>query len=204
MVAILNQLTAVNAVLLYAPAIFQSVGLKGVQSAVEASSLIALTNFIATIMGALLIDKLGRRFLLMFGTAGVCLSYLALGWAVYFNFAPLYILYGMLSFIFCFAVGPGYIVWLVLTELLPTGVRGKGLALALFVNSLTSWLVTSIFLEIKNTLGMGHTYFLFSFFTFLYFIVAWKFLPETSQRSLEQIQADLTRHPHIPHQQEGK
>ena len=204
LVAILNQLTAVNAVLLYAPAIFQAAGLINVQSAIEASTLIAFTNFIATVIGALLIDKLGRRFLLMFGTSGVCISYFFLGWAIHFDLSALYLLYGMLSFIFCFAVGPGYIVWLVLTELLPTGVRGKGLAVALFVNSLTSWLITSIFLEIKDTLGIGHTYFLFSFFTFLYFMVAWKLLPETSQRSLEQIQEDLAHLTLKHHQQEGK
>ncbi len=193
-VAMFNQLTAVNAVILYAPSIFKAAGLLDQQSAMFASTLIALTNFIATVIGALLIDKLGRRFLLMLGTSGVTLSYLSLGMAIHLNSPPSYVLGGMLLFIFCFAVGPGYIVWLILTELLPTGVRGKGLAVALFVNSLTSWLVTSTFLEIKDRLGMGNTYFLFAFCTFLYFIVAWKWIPETAQRSLEQIQTDLQEH----------
>jgi MFS family permease len=193
MVAVLNQLTAINSILIYAPVVFKAIGIKGTQNAINASIFIGLINFLATIVGACLVDKLGRRFLMMLGTGGVTIAYIFLALANHFAWPAGASFLGILCFIFCFAAGPGAIVWLVLTELLPTGVRGKGMAVALFANSLTSWAIASVFLEIKNSLGTSMTFIILSVFTFCYFMVSWKLIPETKQRSLEQIQADFSK-----------
>lgn len=191
LIAILNQLTAINSILLYAPEIFRQTGFHSHTLDMEASVLIGLINFIGTIIGTLIIDKIGRRSLLMVGTLGVTFSYLFLAFSLYQHWATFCALIGLLSFIFCFAVGPGSMVWLIMTELLPNSIRGKGLALALCVNSLTSWSVATVFLEMKANIGLVHTYLIFGFFTFLYFILALKYLPETKKKSLEQIQVDM-------------
>ncbi len=204
LVAILNQLTAINSILIYAPAIFKAAGMTGTQNAVDASILIGLVNFLSTVMSMFIVDKLGRRSLLFFGTMGMTLAYICLALITHLALDPLYAVIGMMVFIFCFAVGPGPIVWLILTELLPTGVRGKGLAVALFVNSLTSWAIASLFLQIKTDIGIGHTYLIFAFFTFCYFIVTWTLIPETKQRSLEQIQDDFTTNHPSHHTYKGR
>ncbi|MCX7123363.1 MAG: sugar porter family MFS transporter [Gammaproteobacteria bacterium] len=187
-VAVLNQLTAINSILIYAPAVFNAAGIKGTQNAIDASIFIGLINFIATILAACFADKLSRRLLMMLGTGGVTLSYLFLALVSHFSASPTASLIGILCFIFCFAVGPGALVWLILTELLPTGVRGKGLSIALFANSMTSWAVASVFFHVNNMLGMTHTYLLLAFFTLCYFIISWRLIPETTHHSLEEIQ----------------
>ncbi len=191
LIAILNQLTAINSILLYAPEIFRQAGFHSHTSDMEGSVLIGLINFIGTIIGTLIIDKVGRRSLLMFGTLGVTLSYFFLALTMHWHWPSFCSLAGLLTFIFCFAVGPGSMVWLIMTELLPSNIRGKGLALALFANSLTSWGVSTIFLQMKANIGLIHTYLIFGFFTFFYFILALKYLPETKKKSLEQIQVDM-------------
>jgi SP family galactose:H+ symporter-like MFS transporter len=162
LVAVLNQLTAINSILIYAPAVFKAAGMRGTEHAINATVFIGLINFIATVVGACFVDKLGRRFLMMLGTGTVTLSYLFLAMASHFAWPPFASFIGILCFVFCFAAGPGAIVWLILTELLPTGVRCKGLSVALFANSLTSWAVASVFLQIKDHFGISSTYLLLS------------------------------------------
>ena len=202
LVAILNQLTAINSILIYAPVVFKAMGMRGTQNTIDASIFIGLINFLATIVGACLVDKLGRRFLMMMGTGGVTLAYLFLALADHFSWPPMASFIGILCFVFCFAAGPGSIVWLILTELLPTGVRGKGLAVALFANSLTSWAVASVFLQVKSSIGNSETFLILSIFTLCYFMVSWKLIPETKQRSLEQIQHDFSNRK-TPKQEKG-
>jgi SP family galactose:H+ symporter-like MFS transporter len=190
-VAILNQLTAINSILLYAPHIFMQAGFSSNHSAMEGAVMIGAVNFISTLIGTRLVDRLGRRLLLMLGTAGITLGYIFLAIISPFNLAPVYTLCGFLWIIFTFAFGPGTVVWLILTELLPTHIRGKGVALGLFANSMASWALASVFLTLNNRLGNSLTYAVFASFMVIYFIVGWKLVPETSHRSLEQIQKDM-------------
>jgi MFS family permease len=97
-------------------------------------------------------------------------------------------LLGFFIFIFSFAIGPGVVVWLAISELLPTKVRGKAVSLGLFVNSLAASILSTAFLAIQNKLGMSGTYWLFAGFTVIYFLVAVFLLPETKGKTLEEIQ----------------
>jgi len=85
------------------------------------------------------------------------------------------------------------VVWLVISESLPTKVRGKAISLCLFFNSLAAALLSSVFLSVAHAIGMTATYSLFAFFTFLYFLSAYIFLHETKGQSLEAIQQRLER-----------
>jgi hypothetical protein len=103
------------------------------------------------------------------------------------SLAPVLSVIGLTAFILFFACGPGAIVWLILSELLPTEVRAKGVAVGLFVNSLASWLVSTVFLDIQDVLGLSGTYVLFAVFTAIYFWVALKYVPEAKGQSLDAL-----------------
>jgi hypothetical protein len=97
-------------------------------------------------------------------------------------------LFGLFAFIVSFAIGPGVVVWLAVSELFPTRIRGKGISLCLFFNSLASTLLATFFLPLSHSLGMSMTYGLFAVFTFMYLLTVFFLLPETKTKSLEEIQ----------------
>ncbi len=190
-VAVFNQFTAINGFLQYAPDVFRQAGFASGNTQMEGAMALGLINLIGTIIALSLVDKLGRRTLLMTGTGGVVLSYIFLALASHANLAPISSLFGLIAFVFFFAIGPGVVVWLAISELFPTEVRAKGVAIGLFASSLSAWLVTTVFLQIKEVLGLAGTYWLFAACTVVYFIVVAKLLPETKQRSLEQVQKEM-------------
>jgi len=192
LIAICNQLTGINVLLQYAPMVIHSAGLQSESSAMFGTIGIGLVNFLGTILSFFLIDRFGRRVLLITGTAGIVLSYLCLSLLPHLALAELLqaelSLLCLVTYIFFFAIGPGIVVWLAMSELMPTKVRGKALALALFANSMAAFILSSTFLYITNGLGMSGTYLLFAGFTIIYLLVAIFMLPETKNKTLEEIQ----------------
>ncbi|MHB1949451.1 MAG: sugar porter family MFS transporter [Gammaproteobacteria bacterium] len=191
-IAVFNQLTGINSFLQYAPLILKNAGISSDTVTMIGSAGIGLLNFLFTIIAISLIDSLGRRPLLLVGVFGVILAEIFLGVV---NFlipnspnVGVYSLMGLLFFIMFFAIGPGVVVWLVISELFPTQVRGKGIALCLFFNSLASTALSTLFLPLVKSIGIGQTYWMFALFTLGYFFVAYYYLPETKEKSLEEIQ----------------
>ena len=191
-IAVCNQLTGINVILQYAPIVMHSAGLSSGLAAMMATLGIGTLNFLATLVSMALVDVIGRKRLLIFGTGGVIMMSLYLALCSYIlpqgSTQATFVLLGLLAYIVCFAVGPGVIVWLAISELLPTKVRGKTVALCLFVNGLTATVLSSCFLSIQVHFGMGATYLLFAACTCVYFVTAKYFLPETNNRNLEDIQ----------------
>lgn len=191
-IAVFNQLTGINSFLQYAPLILKKAGISSNYISMAGSAGMGLLNFLFTVIAITLIDTLGRRPLLLTGIIGVILSEIFLSFINYSmpnsSHAGLLSLIGLLFFIMSFAIGPGVVVWLAIAELFPTQIRGKGMAICLFFNSLAATLLASTFLPVVKWLGMGSTYCLFAFFTLGYFFVVYFFLPETKARSLEEIQ----------------
>lgn len=103
------------------------------------------------------------------------------------------ILGGFLSFIFFFAIGPGAYVWVIMSELLPSSVRSKGLSIALFLNSMASAVLASVFLQIQSTLGYGSMLYICGGCTLLYCFIVLKFVPKTTGRSLEDIEKEFMK-----------
>lgn len=191
-IAIFNQLTGINSFLQYAPLILKNAGIDSNLVSMLGSAGIGILNFLFTILAISLIDTVGRRPLLLTGVFGVVTSELYLGAINYFMpnspSAGILSLVGLLFFIVFFAIGPGVVVWLVISELFPTQARGKGISICLFFNSLAATLLATLFLPIVKYIGMAHTYWLFAVFSLGYFFIAYYFLPETKARSLEEIQ----------------
>lgn len=196
-IAIFNQLTGINSFLQYAPLILKNAGINSNVVSMLGSAGIGMLNFLFTLIAITLIDTLGRRPLLLIGVAGVIASEIFLGCINYYmpnsSSGGVLSLIGLLFFIMFFAIGPGVVVWLAISELFPTQIRGKGMAICLFFNSLASTLLATFFLPLVKWLGMGETYWLFSFFSLGYFFTVLFFLPETKARSLEEIQHYFTK-----------
>jgi SP family galactose:H+ symporter-like MFS transporter len=192
LIAIFNQLTGINSFLQYAPLILKNAGISSNLVTMIGSAGIGSLNFIFTIVAIMLIDTWGRRPLLMLGVTGVILSEIYLGLISYFlptsPHAGMLALAGLLFFIMSFAIGPGVVVWLAISELFPTRLRGKGMSICLFFNSLAATALSVYFLPLVKFLGMGQTYGLFALFSVGYLLVAYFYLPETKSRSLEEIQ----------------
>ncbi len=196
-VAIFNQLTGINSFLQYAPLLLKNAGLGSDVVTMIGSAGIGILNFLCTIIAIGFIDTLGRRPLLLIGVMGVIIAECYLGLISHLGLSALTTgvlsLIGLFIFIVFFAIGPGVVVWLAISELFPTRVRGKGIALCLFFNSLASTLLATFFLPLSHALGMSQTYWLFATFTLGYFLVALFLLPETKTKSLEEIQFQLQK-----------
>jgi sugar porter (SP) family MFS transporter len=192
-VGILNQLTGINVLLQYNADILQSSGL--MHTAILGSVVVGLVNFVVTIPGLMLVDKVGRRPLLIFGTSGILLALLFMG-SVHLvmpasTFAGYATLIGFVVFIVCYAVGPGVVVWLAVSEILPMAIRAKGMAIALCANSLMSAVLATLFSIIVGGIGYSGLFFVLGFFVLLYLLTAIFPLPETKDRSLEEIEREL-------------
>jgi len=192
LVATFNQFSGINAIMYYAPRIFEMSGLFR-ESSLFQSVIIGTTNLVFTLVGMSLIDKMGRKQLLYIGTVGMTA---ALG-AVFYGFysgmtAGYYLLVCLMVFIAFFAVSTGACIWVIISEVFPNSVRNKGQVLGSMVHWIWSAVVTwtfPVFIGFGNA-GTTAVFGIFTLMTALSFIFAWK-LPETKNKSLEQIQREL-------------
>lgn len=191
-IGILNQLTGVNTILQFNTLILHESGLHGGATAILGSVGVGLTNFVITIIALSLIDKVGRRPLLIMGTLGSMFALLFIGLVHAFTPVGLFqgyaTLAGFIVFIVFYAIGPGVVVWLAISEIMPLVIRAKGMAIALFANSLASTGLALIFMDVVGVIGYAGTFFMLAFFVFLYFLIAYFPLPETKGRNLEEIE----------------
>ncbi len=190
-IAILNQWTGINSFLQYAPHILKEAGLGSNMIVMLGSAGIGLMNFLCTLVAIFLVDRVGRRPLLIVGVLGIIVSEAFLAVVTMMHNFPeigLFSLIGLLGFILFYAIGPGVVVWLAISELFPTQVRGRGTAVCLFFNSLAGTLLASCFLSLTHWLGVAGTYWLCAFCSVFYLCIALFYLPETKLQSLEEIQ----------------
>lgn len=191
-IACLNQLTGINSVIQFGTIILKQSGLSSTLMAMVGTLGIGLMNLVSTLIGILLVDKLGRKFLLKLGTAGTLLSLIFIGFVSLHQPATLtngyLILVGLFVYIAMFAIGPGIVVYLALSELMPTRIRSMGMATCLFANSLVSAILASVFLVLVKHINYSGTFFMCAGFTVVYFLIATFVLPETKNKTLEEIE----------------
>ena len=146
-----------------------------------------------------LIDKLGRRPLLLFGTAGiaVCMGLLAWGFDTGGTGTadsvanPTLILIGILGFVACFAISLGPVMWVLFSELFPNRIRGIAISFVGLINSAVSFLVQLVFPWELENIGNSGTFLIYGSFAVLGFLFVWRVVPETKGRSLEELEAEL-------------
>lgn len=196
-IAILGQLTGINSWLQFSAIILKNAGLDSNLAAMMGSSAITGLNFVVTIVAFFLIDKVGRKFLLCVGTAGVALSLFYSG-SIFFLMSPglekgYLLLAGILGFILFFAIGPGVVVWLVLSELLPSRIRSTGMAVGLFLNSLASTMLAAVFMALVHYIGFGGVFWFCGACSLFYFLIAFLAMPEAKNKTLEQIESHFAQ-----------
>jgi MFS family permease len=188
-----NQFSGINAILYYAPRIFELSGLTNNDSLFQ-SILIGITNGIFTILGLILIDKVGRKNLLIAGSIGmsICLGLVAKTFYTQ-DFSGFGLLFYLLVYIMFFAFSTGAVIWVLIAEIFPNNVRGKGQSLGSFTHWFFAALITFLFpiFEKSSQYGVGYAFTFFSIMMIAQVIVVWKYFPETKRRTLEELGENL-------------
>ena len=194
--AAFNQLAGINAIMIYAPRVFEMAGFATGASLLQSIS-IGATNLLFTFVALFLIDKYGRRTLLMIGSVGM-VFFLGMLSKSFFtgNYSDLGgygVMIYLMGFIAFFAFSQGAVLWVVISEIFPNKVRSKGQALGTF----THWIMAAAliwgFPVLNNVVGGGPAFGFFAIMMVLHFFFAWKVLPETKGKSLEEIQVDMKK-----------
>jgi len=249
-IGILQQVTGINAIYFYATSIFKQTGI-GTDAAFSSGVLLSGTSVVFTLVAMVLIDRMGRRPLLLVGIGGIALSLLlcaysfkqatyqlstqdiatlegvdqsalssisnkvytddvsfkremknALGNQVYkkhegaimeaaVEMNATLVLLGILGFIACFAFSLGPVMWVMLSEMYPSKIRGLAIGFIGFINSFSSWVVQQIFPWELSNLGNALTFLIFGLIALFGFFILLKILPETKGKSLEQLEREL-------------
>ncbi|CDL99756.1 D-xylose proton-symporter XylE [Bacteroides xylanisolvens SD CC 1b] len=195
-IAILGQFMGVNAVLYYGPSIFENAGLSGGDSLFY-QVLVGLVNTLTTVLALVIIDKVGRKKLVYYGVSGMVLSLVLIG--LYFLFgdslgvSSLFLLVFFLFYVFCCAVSICAVVFVLLSEMYPTKVRGLAMSIAGFALWIGTYLIGQLTPWMLQNLTPAGTFFLFALMCVPYMMIVWKLVPETTGKSLEEIERYWTR-----------
>jgi MFS family permease len=189
LVAFFNQMSGINAILYFAPRIFELTGL-GTRAALLQSIGIGITNLAFTFVGLWLIDRLGRRTLLTIGSYGYIASLGACAWAFFsghFSIVPLCIF----AFIAAHAVGQGTVIWVLISEIFPNQFRATGQSLGSATHWVFAALITTVFPAVVSAFKPGYIFLFFCGMMVLQLIWVRTVVPETKGVPLEEIQRQL-------------
>ncbi|HKG05583.1 MAG TPA: sugar porter family MFS transporter [Pedobacter sp.] len=192
--AFFNQVSGINAIIYYAPRIFEMAGL-GAHSSLLSTVGIGLINFAFTLLALNFIDKVGRRVLMLIGSAGLIASLFLVAFTFYTEtFSGMAIPIYIMVFIAFFAFSQGAVIWVFISEIFPNQVRAKGQTLG----SSTHWVMAALiafgFPYVAETLGGAVTFCFFGIMMVLQLIFVWRFMPETKGRSLEELENNVVLH----------
>lgn len=190
-IAILGQFMGVNAVLYYGPTIFESSGLSNGDSLFY-QVLVGVVNMLTTVLAMLIIDKVGRKKLVYYGVSGMILTLILI--AFYFTqgealgIPNLFLLICFLFYIFCCAVSICAVIWVLLSEMYPIKVRGLAMSIAGFSLWVGTYLIGQLTPWMLENLTPAGTFILFAVMCVPYMLIIWKLVPETTGKSLEEIE----------------
>jgi sugar porter (SP) family MFS transporter len=188
LIGLFSQFTGINTIIYYGSLIFlEHVPHQTASTALWANVIIGAINFIATILGMSLIDRVGRKPLLMSAFAGMALSLVAVSAAIHSQASAIIVLTFVLTYVACFAVGVGTGTWVVISEICPARIRGQAMSVATISLWCGTLLVTLTFLSLINALTVPGTFLLFATVSIAAFLFVWRLVPETKGRTLEEI-----------------
>ena len=190
-IAVLGQFMGVNAVLYYGPSIFENAGLSGGDSLFY-QVLVGLVNTLTTVLALVIIDKVGRKKLVYYGVSGMVISLVLI--ATYFIYgeswgiSSIFLLIFFLFYVFCCAVSICAVVFVLLSEMYPTRVRGLAMSIAGFALWIGTYLIGQLTPWMLQNLTPAGTFILFAIMCVPYMLIVWKLVPETTGTSLEEIE----------------
>lgn len=190
-IAILGQFMGVNAVLYYGPSIFEQSGLSGGDSLFY-QVLVGMVNMLTTVLALVIIDKVGRKKLVYYGVSGMVVSLILI--AFYFikgaewGISSIALLVFFLSYIFFCAVSICAVIWVLLSEMYPIKVRGLAMSIAGFSLWIGTYLIGQLTPWMLQNLTPAGTFLLFAVMCIPYMLIIWKLVPETTGKSLEEIE----------------
>jgi sugar porter (SP) family MFS transporter len=188
LIALFSQFTGINTIIYYGSLVFlEHVPHQTATTALWANVIIGAINFIATILGMSLIDRAGRKPLLMSAFAGMALSLVGVSAAIHFQAAAIVVLIFVLTYVACFAVGVGTGTWVVMSEICPTRIRGRAMSVATIFLWCGTLLVTLTFLSLVRAFTAPGTFLMYAVVSIAACLFVWRFVPETKGRTLEEI-----------------
>jgi sugar porter (SP) family MFS transporter len=192
---VLQQVTGINTIIYYGPRIFSLAGIGTDKGAIFATLLVAVVNVLATVIALVLVDRVGRKPLLYCGVGGMTLSLFLLAYSFH-NQAALGSSMGIFAtaclilYITCFAFSMGPIAWIVVAEVFPLCLRGRGVAAATLGSGISNFIVSLTFLSLIKTVGNSITFLIYGGFCILTLLFVRVIMPETKGRELESISAE--------------
>lgn len=188
-VAFFNQLSGINPILYYLNDIFAKAGFDKVSGDLQAVA-IGATNLTFTLIAMTIIDKVGRKKLLLIGAVGTCICQAVVGTLFYTGQHQNLLIFPLIGFVAFFAISQGAVIWVYIAEVFPTSVRGKGQSLGCF----THWVVCAMlanFFPVVAVHSAAGPFFFFAAMIVAQFVVVLRFFPETKGFTLEQLQQQL-------------
>ena len=186
MLAALQQVSGITPLFSFLPEIFRSAG-AATGDAFQQSVAVSVINLLFTFVALWLIDRAGRKTLILAGTTLQFLSFAAVGWLYYVHGSGLAILIFVMSFVAGHALGNGVACWVIISEIYPTKVRGRAMSIATTALWLVGYLGNQLFPVMQKNLGSDGTFWCFSGGALLTIILVGLLIPETKGRSLEEI-----------------
>ena len=191
--AVFQQITGINTVIYYAPTIFKFAGIKAAGPAILAGAGLAMVMWCFHVLAIFLLDRVGRRPLLLTGVAGQIVGLAILGAAFQFqqlaSFKSYIAIGGLVIYVACFAFGLGPIFWLLISEIYPLKVRGAAMSAVTVTNWALNLAVAVTFLTLVGVLGHAGTFWLYGAIAVAAWVFFYLLVPETKGKTLEQIEA---------------
>ena len=188
-IAILGQFMGVNAVLYYGPKIFSEAGF---DNPMFSTVLVGVVNCVTTILAVFIIDRVGRKQLIYWGVSGMILCLLAIGiyfkWGAQIGLGNGFMLTFFLAYVFCTAISICAVVFVLLSEMYPNSVRGRAMSIAGFALWIGTYLIGQL-TPILLGWSQAGTFFIFAACCVPYMLIMWKVIPETTGKTLEEIEA---------------
>lgn len=191
LIAFFNQFSGINAFLYYAPRIFETAGL-GESTALLSSIGIGVTNLVFTLLGVFLIDRLGRKQLMYFGSFGYIISLTLVALAFMYGWSGMAVPVFLFIFIAAHAIGQGAVIWVFISEIFPNHLRGAGQSFGSSVHWVLAAVIPSLIPLLLSSVGAAPVFGFFAFMMVLQLVFVYYMMPETKGKSLEELSTMLS------------
>jgi sugar porter (SP) family MFS transporter len=196
--AVLQQVTGINVFLYYAPEIFKKLGSE-TSTALLQTVIVGAVNLLFTVVAIWTVDKIGRKPLMVVGSAGMGISLISMGLAAYYQKTEMWVLLFILGYIASFALAVGPVTWVILSEIFPTSIRGRAMSIATFCLWAANFVVSQTFPMMNENKWLvdkfhhGFPFWVYGSLCAVSVVFAWVFVPETKGKTLEEIEKHWLR-----------